>query len=60
MPLPYAAIAGGDRRGLVFRTRNAEDEARIQEGEDAHELTSAYCIGVLLDRGYASLAETKP
>lgn len=59
MGLPGTVIPLGTRRGFVSFAGSPKDEARIQECEDAHQLTDAYRLGVLLDRGDSPLTEAQ-
>jgi hypothetical protein len=57
--LPSSIVAWGTLRGFAFLARNPKDQARIQEREDAHYLSNAYCIGLEFDGGDSPLAEAQ-
>jgi hypothetical protein len=57
--LPSSVITWDTLCGCIFLGRSSKDQARIQEREDAHYLTYAYCIGFEFDGGNPPLAEAQ-
>jgi hypothetical protein len=54
-----ASLLGSSCVASPFLPETRMLRARIQDGEDAHYLTNAYCIGFEFDGGNSPLAEAQ-